>query len=128
MIPTKQAQVAFPGIEGFTVTVSHISREVSQKLATESTISKLDTKSRQPINEIDPKLFAQKFSVAAIKGWTGLKYKNLPELLLVDLSGVDDMEAEVEYSPENAEMLIQGSQGFDNWINGVVFSLDQFRD
>ena len=37
------------------------------------------------------------------------------------------MSKEVEYSEENAEVLVSQSTEFDTWLNEVVFDLDNFR-
>ncbi len=37
------------------------------------------------------------------------------------------MSKEVEYSEENAEVLVSQSAEFDTWHNEVVFDLDNFR-
>jgi hypothetical protein len=37
------------------------------------------------------------------------------------------MSKEVEYSQENAEVLVSSSTEFDTWLNEVVFDLDNFR-
>lgn len=127
-VVTKSAKVKFPGIEGFEVEVAAISRELARKLNSESEVTKLDPKQRVPVKEIDTETFIDKFAKAAIKGWTGLKYKHLPELMLVDLNGVEDQEEEVEYSHENAVELLKESQAFDTWLNDIVFSLQTFRN
>ena len=38
-----------------------------------------------------------------------------------------DLQAEVEFSEENAEILVTNSAEFDTWLNEVVFDLDNFR-
>jgi hypothetical protein len=33
----------------------------------------------------------------------------------------------MEYTSENAEVLVENSAEFDNWLNEVVFDLENFR-
>ena len=33
----------------------------------------------------------------------------------------------MDYSEENAKLLVENSQDFDNWLNEVVFDLENFR-
>ena len=47
-------------------------------------------------------------------------------LLLIDTEG-KDMEEELPYSIDNAEVLVSSSTEFDTWLNEVVFDLDNFR-
>lgn len=128
-LTTKTAHVDFPGIEGFVVEVAAISRELSRKIKKESEIRKLDPQYGTPTVELDENLFVRKFASHAVKGWKGLKYRDLPELMLVDLSSLseEDLDSEVPYNEENAEMLVKDSQGFDSWLNSLVFSLQSFR-
>ena len=34
----------------------------------------------------------------------------------------------MEYTEDNAKILVENSQEFDNWLNEVVFDLDNFRN
>lgn len=128
IVNTKTVKIEFPGLKGFEVEVAAVSREVSKKLRTESEITKIDPKLKMPITEIDDNKFIEKFAVAAIKGWKGLKFKYLQDLLLIDASKIEDLEAEVGYNNENVVELLKHSQIFEAWINEQVFSIDRFRD
>lgn len=128
VVTTKVAEVEFPSLTGFKLKIAAMSRESSRKLKDSSEVTKIDAKLRMPVKELDEAKFIDGFAAAAIKGWTGLKYKYLPQLMLVDLSDVEDTEAEVEYSHENAVMLLTHSGIFDSWINDQVFSLESFRN
>ena len=55
-----------------------------------------------------------------------LKVKVSRRLVLVDLKG-QDSEAEMEYTEANAHLLVENSSEFDNWLNEVVFDLENFR-
>jgi hypothetical protein len=66
------------------------------------------------------------FTSATVKNWKGLKLKYLEDLVLVDLKG-QSPEAEMPYSSENAKELVENSTEFDNWLNEVVFDLENFR-
>ena len=39
----------------------------------------------------------------------------------------DKAETELEYSSENSLTLVENSTEFDNWLNEVVFDLENFR-
>ena len=128
VLATKTADVEFEGLPGFVVTIAAISRQVSQKLRTESEVTKINTTLRVPEKELDENKFIEKFAAAAIKGWKGLTYEHLAQLMLVDLSGVEDTSEEVEFSQENAVTLLTNSPTFDQWVNKHVFSLESFRN
>jgi len=55
-----------------------------------------------------------------------LTLEHLETLILIDTDG-QDLTKEVEYSADNAEVLVSSSTEFDTWLNEVVFDLDNFR-
>lgn len=128
IVNTKTVEVQYPGLDGFKVQIAAVSREVSRKLKKDSEISKIDAKLRMPVTELDEELFLNKFATAAIKGWKGLKYSYLKDLLLVDESQIEDPEGFVDFNIENAIELLKHSQIFDTWINDMVFDIERFRD
>ena len=44
----------------------------------------------------------------------------------MDLKG-ENPDDEMEYTQENAQVLVENSSEFDNWLNEVVFDLENFR-
>ncbi len=126
MVDTKEAWVEYPGLRGFEVQVVNLSRQQLINLRKGCMITKFDRKSRAPIETLDEEKFVAEFTRATIKNWKGLKTKYLEELLLVNIDG-QDPEADIEYSPEDAEALVSNSGDFDQWLNEVVFDLQNFR-
>ena len=126
LVDSKTAWVDFPGLDGFEVELANLSRKELVALRKRCTTNKFDRKTRMFNEELDEQKFIVEFSGATIKGWKGLKLKYLEDLILVDLSGKDP-ESEMDYSQENAKVLVENSQEFDNWLNEVVFDLENFR-
>ena len=126
MVDTKSAWMDYPGLEGFSVEVVNLSRKELTALRRRCTTTKFDRKTRQPVENLDEDKFVTEFSQASIKGWKGLTLEHLETLLLINSEG-EDPKAEVNYSIENAEILVTNSAEFDTWLNEVVFELDNFR-
>ena len=126
LVDVKTAWVEFPGLEGFEVELANLSRKELVNLRKRCTTNKFNRKTRVFEEILDENKFVEEFSGATIKGWKGLKLKYLEDLILVDLKG-QDPEIMMEYSSENAQTLVENSQEFDNWLNEVVFDLDNFR-
>tara|TARA_R100000231_G_scaffold130694_1_gene102451 strand:- start:221 stop:667 length:447 start_codon:yes stop_codon:yes gene_type:complete len=126
LVDTKTAWVDFPGLEGFEVELANLSRKEMVNLRKRCTTNKFDRKTRMFNEELDEGKFIKEFSMATVKGWKGLKLKYLEELILVDLAG-QDTEKEMPYTQDNAEVLVENSTEFDNWLNEVVFDLENFR-
>jgi hypothetical protein len=123
LVPSKSVEVDYPGLNGFKVNVVFLSRETLvgiRKKATKTTF-----KNRQPVEELDEKLFLQLYVNACIKGWSGLKLRFLEELAPVDLTG-QDPEAELSYSQDDALFLMQASANFDAFISETVTELSNF--
>jgi len=127
LVDSKTAWVDFPGMEGFSVELANLSRKELLNLRKRCTTNKFDRKLRIFNEELDEQKFLVEFTTAVVKGWKGLKLKYLEEILLVDLKG-QDVEKEMEYTEDNAKILVENSQEFDNWLNEVVFDLDNFRN
>ncbi len=47
--------------------------------------------------------------------------------MLVDLSSIKDLNEELEYSEENALVLMKNSTEFDNFISDVTSDLSNFQ-
>lgn len=125
MVDTKSAWIEYPGLEGFEVELVNLGREKLMALRKSCMITKFN-KGRQATEELDEKKFIRKFTDATIIDWKGLKLKYLEEFVIVDLTG-QDPESELEYSAENAHLLISNSGDFDTWLNDAVFDLSNFR-
>jgi len=126
LVDSKTTWVEFPGLEGFEVELANLSRKELVNLRKRCTVNKFNRKTRQFEDELNDEKFVVEFTKATVKNWKGLKLGYLEDLLLVDLKG-QDREAEMSYSDENAQQLVENSAEFDNWLNEVVFDLENFR-
>lgn len=126
MVDTKAAWLDFPGCAGFEVQVANLSRKELVALRKKCITQKFDRKTRMMNEELDEEKFVKEFTKATVLGWKGFKLEYLEDLMLVDI-GDNDPELTVDYSIDQAEVLVQNSTEFDNWINEVVFDLGNFR-
>ena len=126
MVDTKSAWVDFPGLDGFSVEVANLSRKELNGLRKRCTGQKFDRKSRAVVETLDEDKFVKEFSTATLKNWKGLTLEHLETLILIEI-GDQDTTTEVEFTEENAEVLVTNSTEFDTWLNEVVFDLDNFR-
>ena len=126
LVDSKTTWVEFPGLDGLEVELANLSRKELVNLRKRCTTNKFNRKTRGFEESLDEDKFVKEFSESTIKGWKGFKLKYLEDLLLVDISGKDP-EIELEYTQENAQLLVENSSEFDNWLNEVVFDLENFR-
>ena len=126
MVDTKAVWVDFPGMPGFEVEVANLSRKELNGLRKRCTVQKFDRKTRAVVETLDEDKFVAEFAKATVKNWKGLTLEYLSGMLLIDVNE-EDLAKELDYSEENAEVLISSSTEFDSWLNEVVFDLDYFR-
>lgn len=125
LTPSKTVSMEMPGFDGFEVKLTYLAREELLKLRNRSVKQVLNKKTRAYEEQLDNDKFLVEYCKAIIKGWKGLKYKYLEELLLVDTSEVD-LEDELAWTSENAEILMKNSGDFDNWVSETVGELENF--
>jgi hypothetical protein len=123
LVASKTVEVEYPGMPGFTVNVCYLSRETLQGVRKKAT--KTTFKNRQPVEELNDDLFLELYVKNAIKGWKGFKLAYLEQLAPVEL-GDTDLEAELEYTEENALYLMKNSVNFDAFISEQVTDLGNF--
>ncbi|MDB4343308.1 hypothetical protein OAA25_00360 [bacterium] len=126
LVDSKTTWVEFPGLDGFEVELANLSRKELVNLRKKCTQSKFNRKTRAFEETLDDEKFVKEFSESTIKNWKGLKLSYLEDLILVDLKG-QNLEDEMEHTLENALVLVENSSEFDNWLNEVVFDLENFR-
>jgi len=125
MTPSKTVSVDFPGYRGMSVDVCYLAREELIKLRKRCINTKWNKKTHQPEEDLDDEKFIQEYSKAVIKGWKGLKYRYLEELLLVDIGDLDP-DDELPYTTDNGELLMKNATTFEGWITETVSDLENF--
>ena len=125
MTPSKTVSVDFPGYSGFSVDLCYLAREELVKLRKRCISTKWNKKTHQPEEDLDEEKFIVEYTKAVIKGWKGLKYRYLEELLLVDVGELDP-DDELPWTSDNAELLMKNSTVFDTWVTETVGDLENF--
>lgn len=125
MTPSKTVSINFPGYDGMKVSLCYLAREELLKLRKKCVTTKFSKKTRQPEEILDEDKFLVEYCKSVIKTWSGFKYSYLEELLLVDISGLDEND-ELPYTQDNAELLMKNSNDFDTWVTETVGDLENF--
>ena len=126
LVDSKTTWVEFPGLDGFEVELANLSRKELVALRKKCTQQKFNRKTRAFEETLDDDKFVKEFTNSTVKGWKGLQLGFLEDLVLVDLKSQDPSTL-LEYTEENALLLVENSSEFDNWLNEVVFDLENFR-
>ena len=125
MTPSKTVAIDFPGYTGFEVDLCYLAREELIKLRKKCIKTKWDKKTHQPLEELDDDKFLVEYTKAVLKGWRGLKYRYLEELLLVDIGSLSP-DDELPFTQENAELLMKNATSFETWVTETVGDLENF--
>tara|TARA_B100000085_G_C18516361_1_gene501793 strand:- start:948 stop:1379 length:432 start_codon:yes stop_codon:yes gene_type:complete len=125
LTPSKTVSVDYPSKPGFSIDLTYLAREELLKLRNKCVSQKLNRKTRAFEESLDEDKFLTEYCKAVIKGWTGLKYSYLEELLLVDISKLNP-EDELPWTQENAETLMKNAADFDTWLTETVGALENF--
>ena len=125
MTPSKTVSIDFPDMDGFSVDLCYLARDELLKLRTRCLKQKFNKKTRPFEEQLDEDTFLVEYVKAIIKGWRGLKYKYLKELMLVNVENLKE-EDELPFTRENAELLMKNSLDFDTWITETVGDLENF--
>ena len=125
MTPSKTVAIDFPGYSGMSMSLCYLAREELVKLRKKCINTKWNKKTHQPEEELDDEKFLVEYTKAVIKGWKGLKYRYLEELLLVDIADLDP-DDELPYTQENAELLMRNASSVDTWVTETVGDLENF--
>lgn len=123
LVPSKSVEVEYPGFPGFKINVSFLSRETLVNIRKKAT--KTTFKNRQPVEELDDKLFLKLYVDSAIKGWTGFKLSYLEQLAPIEMSS-QKPDDELQYTADDALNLMQASSNFDQFISETVTELSNF--
>lgn len=124
LVPSKTVEVEYPGMPGFKINVSFLSRETLVSIRKKAT--KTNYKNRVASEEVNDDLFLQLYVQASIKGWNGLTMSYLEQLAPVDVSAQNPSD-ELEFTEENALFLMKNSSNFDAFISETVTDLGNFQ-
>ena len=125
MTPSKTVSIDFPDMEGFSVDLCYLAREELLKLRSKCLKQKFNKKTRAFEETLDEETFLVEYVDAVIKNWVGLKYDYLRQLILIETENLD-LEAELPFTKENAELLMKNSNDFDTWVTESVGDLENF--
>lgn len=125
LVPSKTTEVEYPGLPGFKISLSFLSRETLIALRKKATTHSY--KNRVQLEDFDQDLFLQLYVQEAIKGWTGLKLSYLSTLAPMEL-GNHDPESELAFDTDNALLLMKASTNFDGFVTEMVTDLSNFQN
>lgn len=126
IVPSKETWAEYPGLPDFKVALAYLTRDELMKIRKKASSNVVNKKTRQIEEQVDSDLFQEIYISSVIKNWTGLKYKYLAKLLPIDESAIEDLDAELEFSKDNAVTLMKNASDFDSWVTEVLDDVQNF--
>lgn len=124
VLPTAKAWFEYPGLDGFEVEICYLSREELLDMRNKCTLTKF--KRGEKVEELDSDLFQNKYIESVITNWKGLTLESLQKLIPIKVPEGEDPDTEVEFSKDNARILMKNSRVFDNWISDQLEEVQNF--
>ena len=125
MTSSKTVSIDFPDMEGFVVQLCYLAREELLKIRGRCLKQKFNKKTRAFEEQLDEETFLVEYVSSVIKGWKGLKYDYLRNLILINTDSLN-LEEELPFTEENAQILMRNSSDFDTWVTESVGDLENF--
>lgn len=127
-LSSKTAEFDFPGLPGFKVKLTYLSREARRKLQDSCKVQKYDEQSGLPYMDLDVDKYTEEYVKATINGWSGLTLEKVAKLMLINQEQVEDPDAEIEFDLDTAKQLVKLSERFDTWVTSKLALIDNFRN
>lgn len=84
-------------------------------------------KAKQGEQEIDTERLSNEILQVYVNGWKGVTYEWLSAQMPLDLSGVEDIKAEIAFSFDNLKVLSENVYEFDGWVLETIKDASNFR-
>ena len=126
MVDAKSVWVDFEGMSPFKVELSYIPRTEMAKLVESSMEGKMSRSSRTIEQKLNAEKFIDKFVKRAILNWDGLTMDILSNFLPIEVEE-EGKEKTLDFTTDNAKLLIRESQLFDDWVNEKISDIETFR-
>ena len=124
IIPSKPMPFEYPGIDGLTFTIAHLSRRTINDIRKKHTKPVRNKLTNSFIDELDEDGFMREYSASVLCGWEGLNTENIQEFIVIE----DCELMDVPYSEENAYQLMINSQELEQWVADHLTDIENFRN
>lgn len=111
---------------GFWVEINMLSKKERVDMFKRCTKTTVNPKTRVKEEKLDEALYNAEFARAVVTNWGGLKLDYLQLLLPIDTAD-KDLQEELEYSEENALLLLDNSPLFNAWLIDALDDSENFR-
>jgi len=113
---------------GVSFDIVFLSKSEMQKLMSKNTRLVFSPKTHQREEEIDNEGLRNEIIRTCVKGWSGVTYKWLSQIIVIDTSSIDDMDAQIEFNDDNRHTLFTEAYGLDTWLFDTVKNAANFNE
>jgi hypothetical protein len=126
VVTATEAEFEFPLCPGMKVTIAYTNKTLLNNIRSKSMIQKFDKETGAPYQDLDTDKYLANYIQAVVKGWSGLTYAHLSELVLIDETDLDK-EQEIDFDLDAAMFLMNEASAFDTWVVTTAKQLENFR-
>ena len=124
LIKAEKRKTTVKYMDNFEITINYLNRAELQKLVEKSTEILWDKQSHTRIDKMNRDTYYKKFANEVLISWSGLTQSTLAKMLPIEISNPDEV---IEYSEENAIMLLSNAYDFDLFVQGCCMDLERFQ-
>jgi hypothetical protein len=108
--------------------ISFLSKSEMQKIMSKNTKLVFSPKTHQREEEVDGEAFRSEIIQTCVRGWSGVTFRWLTGLIVIDVDSIPDMAAPVEFTPDNRDTLFTEAYGLDTWLLDTVKNAANFNE
>lgn len=108
--------------------VAFLSRSQLQQMLGRNTKIAFDARTHNKEEKLDSDALSTEIANTCVKGWKGVTFKWLSTILVLDLTKVEDENAELPFTTENLQYLMKNAYGLDSWLLDTVRDAANFNE
>jgi len=113
---------------GVSFDLIYLPRNEMQQIVSRHTKIKFNPKTHQKDEEVDGEGLRNEVIDLTVKGWKGVSYKWVNNLIPLDIKTIDDINAELPFTTENRNVLFTQAYGLDSWLLDTVKDAAYFNE
>ena len=110
---------------GFKILLAYLPASVEREISKSCLVKKYEK--GKAVEDVDTDKFYALMAPKIIKGWSGLTFEMLKQLVPISSDSEVKDDEEVKFSSENAIFLLRNSDNFDNWVHDHRSDLEYFN-
>lgn len=108
--------------------LSFLNKTELQKMTSRHTSIKINRKTHNKEEDLDIENLRKEMCERCVHGWHGVTYRYLQTIMPIDVSEVENLDEEIEFSQETLMQVIENSYDLDGWIFETVKDIAKMKE